>query len=433
MKKYYSKETTQALENFPLSTHIVYIELIHAVTKVKKATAEANYKDGGIDKKIKNAITDACDEILTGKFDDQFQTAAIQGGAGTSINMNVNEVIAGIASEKSGIRVHPNDHINKSQSTNDANPTSLKILMYGMLKSVVKSGDLLVASFDKKAKEFKKIMKLGRTHIQDAVPITLGDEFDSYKEIIKRGVLRIKESEKYLFDLNIGGTAVGNGINATDIFRKSVIEEIQKITKEKRFKLAKSLMSQTSSQTDILFVADTIKTLFVDLSKIAGDLRLLSSGPNGGLGEIRLKPLQAGSSIMPGKVNPVIPEYMNQVYYYVSGKRMSIEHAAHTSNLELGIMFPVIADSIISIMRIATDSLETFAVKCIDSIEANEKNCRENLEKSTAFATLLTPKFGYDMVSKVVKESLKSGKSIREIFIEKKILTNEEFDNMTRL
>lgn len=428
-KIFYGPQTKASLENFPFSLPKVHLELIYGIVEVKKAAAIANYLAGDLDEDIKKAIVKACDEILAKKFNDQFVTPSIQGGAGTSINMNVNEVIASRASEISGKKVHPNDHVNMSQSTNDVIPSGLKITSIRLTKKLLENLDYLIKSFSQKAKEFKSVVKLGRTHIQDAVPTTLGEEFLSYTKILERDKQRIEESLKYLYDLNLGGTAIGNKINASEVYIKNVYKELENITSFK-VKPADNLMSQTSSSTDFSHLMSVINILCSDMSKIANDIRFMSSGPKGGIGEITLQALQPGSSIMPGKVNPVLPEMVNQTYYYVSGKNLSVNHAAEASLLELTNMFPVIADSVISSLKLVSEVMRVFTDRCIKGIVANEEKCRELLENSTAYATLLTPHLGYDIVSSVVKEAVKRGKTIREIILEKKLLTKEEFDKI---
>lgn len=427
-KVYYGSQTEQAIENFPFPHHKASLELMYAITQIKKAAASAHAKIGEMDKQISSAIVSACDEILDGKYDDQFVTIALQGGAGTSINMNVNEVIAARASEISeGNKIHPNDHVNRSQSTNDVNPSALKIVCLSLSDQLLNTVDSLIATIEKRAEEFKSIKKLARTHIQDAVPITFGDEFNSYANILRRDRQRIADTQRYLYDLNLGGTAVGNSINASPEYINAVYEIIQKQI-DKRLKKTVNLMSLTSSQTDFYYLSAALCALSLDLSKISNDIRFMASGPRGGIGEIQLQPLQNGSSIMPGKVNPVIPESMNQVYYFISGKHLTIEHAVEGAHLELGIMFPVIADSIISSMKLLISTVNVFNSKCISTLKIDEDMCRKHLESSTAYATLLAPKLGYDTTAKAVKEAIKRKKSVREVVVESKLLSNEEFD-----
>jgi len=432
MKKYYGAQTEKAIKNFPFQVYRVHSEFIMALAIIKKAAAMANFEAGNFSRSIKEAITKACDEILAGKMEEQFPLPALQGGAGTSINMNVNEVIAGRATEilqQKGkkIVVHPNDHVNCSQSTNDANPSAIKISAIFLARDLQKTTQLLVNSLEQKAKQYKNISKLARTHLQDAVPTTLGAEFASYAAIIRWHQEKINRVITYMQELNLGGTAIGNSINASPKYIKAVYRHINKIT-EQKFHPAKNLMSQTSSQTDFLAISQAVTALCVDLSKIASDLRLLSSGPLGGIGEISLAELQSGSSIMPGKVNPVLPETVNQLYFVISGNNLTIEHAAAAAQLELGVMFPIIADRLLQSLKLTSEVIGQFVKVCINKIQANPKRCKELLEKSTAYATLLTPILGYDVVSTAVKEALVSGKTLREIIVGKKLLSDKEFN-----
>ena len=420
----YGSQTKAAIENFPFDYHKVLKEFVYAMVQVKKAAAVANFKAGKVDKKISDKMVFACDEILKGKYDDQFVVSAHHGGAGTSVNMNVNEVIGTLAS------AHPNDHVNSSQSTNDVNPSALKIASIKLTEKLLKSLDYLIATMDAKSKEYKDVRKLGRTHIQDAVPTTLGAEFTSYRDILIRDQKRIGDSLEYFYELNLGGTAVGNSVNAPEIYIKNVYLELQKVTGIKNLKPLENLMSGTSSDTDFCFLSSAVNIRCLDISKIVLDLRFMSSGPKGGIGEITFSELQPGSSIMPGKVNPIVAETMNQTYYLVSGKNLSIHQAAEGAQLELGVMLPIIADSLITMLKIVDTALVLFADRGIKNIVVNRARCLEHLEKSTAYSTLLTPRLGYDAVSKVVKESVATGKTIREVILEKKLLTNEELDKL---
>jgi len=432
MKKYYGVQTEKAIKNFPFQVYRVHNEFIMALAIIKKAAAMANFEAGNFSRSIKDAITKACDEILAGKMEEQFPLPALQGGAGTSINMNINEVIAGRATEilqQKGkkIAVHPNDHVNCSQSTNDANPSAIKISAIFLARDLQKTAQLLVDSLEQKARQYKNVSKLARTHLQDAVPTTLGAEFASYAAIIRWHQEKINRVITYMQELNLGGTAIGNSINASPKYITAVYRHINKITGQK-FHPAKNLMSQTSSQTDFLAISQAVTALCVDLSKIASDLRLLSSGPLGGIGEISLAELQSGSSIMPGKVNPVLPETVNQLYFVISGNNLTIEHAAAAAQLELGVMFPIIADRLLQSLKLTSEVIGQFVKFCINKIKANPKRCKELLEKSTAYATLLTPILGYDVVSTAVKEALVSGKTLREIIVGKKLLSDKEFN-----
>ncbi|MBL8029716.1 MAG: aspartate ammonia-lyase [Candidatus Doudnabacteria bacterium] len=434
MHKYYGGETERALKNFPFSTHKVRQEFVRALVFIKKAAAYANFEDKGFGMEISRAISKACDEVLGGKHEQQFLLPALQGGAGTSVNMNVNEVLAGLATEmlnkqNKKFKVHPNDHVNRSMSTNDANPSAVKIAALFLKENLELALENLVKVFELKGVEFKKNKKLGRTHLQDAVPTTLGAEFFSYAATIQRHLGKIKNTSGLLQELNLGGTAIGNSINADAVYIKSVYKNLNKFTGRK-FRPAKNLMSLTSSQTDFLAVSQAVTSLCVDLSKIANDIRLLASGPRGGLGEISLKKLQKGSSIMPGKVNPVLPETVNQLYFLVSGNNLAIEHAAHASQLELGVMVPVIADKLLESLKLTTEVISEFAKNCIVPMVANAKELEKYLENSTAFSTLFVPLLGYDVVSEVVKKSVLEGRTLREVMLEKKLVTNEQFEKV---
>ena len=431
MKIYYGAETKKVLRNFPFSTHPTKMEFILAITQIKKAAAIANYKAGNFGKEIENAIVKVCDEILRGKFVDQFILASLQGGAGTAVNMNVNEVIASRASEilKNKIKIHPNDQVNASQSTNDVNPSALKIASFYLLQDLNSKLFSLVKSFEAKAWEFKNINKLARTHLQDAIPTTLGAEFSAYAENLKRHEIEIKRAQDLCRVLNLGGTAIGNSINASPLYIKEVYKELNKITGGK-FQKASNLMAKTSSQNDFLIISQMVVSLCVDLSKIASDFRFMASGPNGGIGEIILPELQKGSSIMPGKINPVMPETINQLYYLVSGNNLSIEHAVEGAQMELGVMFPIIVDKLIESIKLTTEVINQFDNLCVKSIKADKEKCKTHLENSTAYATLLVPILGYDLVSKIVAESIAKHKTLRDIAVGEKYLEEKEFNKI---
>lgn len=434
MKIYYGEETKKALKNFPFSVHQTKMEFIFAIVKIKKSAAIANYRTSNLNKDIKNAIVKACDEILKGKYNDQFSISYLQGGAGTASHMNVNEVIANLATLflKNKTKVHPNDQVNQGQSTNDVNPSALKISSLYLLKDLEEKLSSLVRSLQIKAEKFKNIKKLARTHLQDAVPTTLGAEFFAYAENLKRYKMQIKMAKDLCRVLNLGGTAIGNSINATPRYVQEVYKELNKITGEKFYK-AGNLMSKTSGQTDFFMISQTVISLCVDLSKIADDFRFMASGPNGGIGEIILPELQKGSSIMPGKVNPVMPETVNQLYYLVSGNNISIEKAVAGAQMELGAMLPTIVEKLIESIKLTTEVIIQFDKLCIRGIKADEKKCLHYLENSTAYATLLVPRLGYDMVSEIVKKSVSTKKTLRDIVVGEKHLTEKEFERITNL
>ena len=431
MKIYYGDETKKALNNFPFSVHSVKEEFILSIVKIKKACATANYKAGNLDLPTKNAIVKSCDEILNKKHSSQFILSSFQGGAGTAINMNVNEVIASRATEilKNKTIIHANDDVNCSQSTNDVNPSALKISTYILLKELDLALLSLINSFESKSKEFKKVLKLGRTHLQDAIPTTLGAEFNAYTDNLKKHREGLKRVSDLSLILNLGGTAIGNSINASPVYIKEVYLELDKITGAK-FSRAKNLMAKTSSHTDYLEISQGIVSLCVELSKIANDIKFMSSGPNGGIGEIIIRELQKGSSIMPGKINPIIPEVVNQLYYLVSGNNQMIEKAVEGAQMELGVMLPIITDKLLESIKITTEVINQFDELCIRGLKANKERCLMHLENSTAYATLLVPRLGYDVVSKIVAKSIESKSKLRDIVINDKYLSSHDFDQI---
>ncbi len=423
-KVLYGPQTKAAIDNFPFDYPRAHLEFVHAIVLVKKAAAKANQKAGKMSEQKAKKIVAACDEILTGKYDDQFVIKGLHGGAGTSVNMNVNEVIGTLSG------THPNDDVNASQSTNDVNPSALKIVCHKLTEKLLKSLVYLIKTIEERGEEFAGVKKLARTHIQDALPTTLGAEFKSYASILKRDKKRIEEAVRYLFELNLGGTAIGNSINAPKEYLKNVYPELIKITGISELKPLENLMSGTSSDTDFCHLSSAVNLLCLDMTKMATDFRFLASGPKGGIGEISFSELQPGSSIMPGKVNPIICETINQIYYQVDGRNTTIHHAAEGAHLELGIMLPAIADSLITLLKIVDSGLRLFADRGIRKIVVNRERCLEHLEKSTAYSTLLTPRLGYDAVSKIVKESVKTGRTMREIILDKKLLTNKELNEL---
>ncbi len=430
-KTYFGDETKKALKNFPFSVHPVKMEFILALVKIKKAAAIANFKAGNFSQPIKTAIVKACDEILSGKFKDQFPLSSFQGGAGTAIHMNVNEVIANRATEilltqKKNITVHPNNHVNRSQSTNDVNPSAIKVASELLLKQLDISLAGLIQTFEQKAKTYAKVLKLGRTHMQDAVPITMGAEFQSYADNLKQDRQNLLQAAKYAGMLNLGGTAVGNSANASPKYIKEVYAELNKITKG-RFKPANNLIAKTSGQTDFVIISQATATLCVNLSKIANDFKFMSSGPRGGIGEIILAELQKGSSIMPGKVNPVMPETMNQLYYLVSGNNLTIERAVEGAQMELGVMIPVIADRLLESIQLTAQAVRQFDKLCVSRLKVDAKKCREHLENSTAFSTFLTPKFGYDKISQLVKEAVAKNVSFKQAVINSGLMKEKDW------
>lgn len=409
-EKLYGIQTARAAANFALSYKKNDLRLIYAMVTVKKAAA-LTYQKLGIGKEgVYPAISDACDIILSGKADHAFITDALQGGAGTSTNMNVNEVIANIALRKLGFDcgsydiIHPLDDVNRGQSTNDVYPTALRIAAIQMLRKLSESCASLQQALQIKENEFENIPKLGRTELMDAIPITLGQEFGSYAQAIARDRWRLYKVEERLRQVNIGGTAVGSGNNAKRKYCFGVIEELRELT---GIGLATAEYPMDITQNNDVFVevSGLLKALSVNLMKISNDLRLMNSGPKGGLSEITLAPLQMGSTIMPGKVNPVIPEMVIQVSMKVMANDYAISMSASHGEFELNAFLPLIADSLLENLALLTNAAELFRTKCIELVKPNHERCRELLEKSYAFANEYTLSLGYDKVNKIIEES----------------------------
>lgn len=406
----YGIQTARAVENFKLSYKKTERNLIYAMITVKKAAA-LTYQKLGIGKgEVYAAISNACDNVLSGKIDHYFVTDALQGGAGTSTNMNVNEVIANLALKKLGFDygrydiIHPLDDVNRGQSTNDVYPTALRIAAIRMLRELSENCAKLQQSLQAKESEFEDIVKLGRTELMDAVPVTLGQEFGSYAQAIARDRWRLYKVEERLRQVNIGGTAVGVGNNADRRYRFEIIEELRGLT---GIGLAASEYPMDITQNNDVFVevSGLLKALAVNLMKISGDLRLMNSGPRGGFGEITLAPLQMGSTIMPGKVNPVIPEMVMQVSMKVMANDYAITMASSHGEFELNAFLPLIADSLLENLELLLHVTELFRCKCIDLMKPNKERCRELLDQSFAFATAYTADLGYDKVSEIIRES----------------------------
>lgn len=390
--------TQRALGNFDLGNSRVDLELIRAVALVKKAAAET-YVNLGVKPDDYRRISAACDDVLAGRLDEAFPLDALQGGAGTSINMNVNEVLAHIAGG-----VHPLDDVNRGQSTNDVMPTALRIAAIKMLRELSDSCAKLQESLQRREAEFGGIKKLGRTELMDAVPITLGDEFGAYAQAVARDRWRLYKIEERLRQVNLGGTAVGLSDNASRKYRYQVIENLRRLT-QMGLAPAEYLMDITQNNDVFVEASGLLKALAVNLMKISNDIRLMASGPRGGLGELRLKPLQQGSTIMPGKVNPVIPEMAIQCAIRVIANDTAVTMAAAHGEFELNAFFPLIADSLLESLRLMTRATSLLRERCVDVLEADAQMCRRHLDSSFAFATAYAEKLGYDAVARVVKES----------------------------
>jgi aspartate ammonia-lyase len=432
---YYGVQTARAAENFPISGLRPPADLITATVLVKKAAAEANADLGRIDRGIADAIRQAADEILKGRLHDQFIVDVYQAGAGTSHNMNTNEVLANRAAEILGgprgvyDRVHPNDHVNMGQSTNDVFPTATRLALLAGAGPLVEEASALAGSLSRKSEEFKDVIKTGRTHLQDAVPITLGQEFGGFAACIDRGGEDVAAAARQLAELNIGATAVGTGLNAGDDFRQAVVRNLCRHTGLSLVPAA-NLFRVTQSMGDVVAYSGAMRRLAVELGKVASDLRLLSMGPRAGLAEIALPAVQPGSSIMPGKVNPSVPEMVNQVCFQVVGCDTTIAVAAEAGQLELNVMMPVIAWNALHASTILRNSMAALRTRCVDGVAADRARARELLDRSTAAATALSPYIGYAATAEIAKESVKSGRPVRDLVLDRGLLDAKRLDEI---
>jgi len=427
----YGVQTARAVANFPISGERLHIEMVRAMTRIKIAAARANSALGVLDAKKAQAILAAAEEVLAGRHDAHFVVDAYQAGAGTSFHMNVNEVIANRACEILGGQrgdhalVSPNDHVNMAQSTNDVIPTAIRMASHTMAGPVVEQLDLLARAFAGRAEAFRGVLKSGRTHLQDAVPITLGQEFSGYAECLARWAEALRLSRAGLLPLGLGGNAAGTGINAHPQYRERAIAEIAKLTGAP-FTPAKNLFESMQSMAPFVRLSSDLRGLCLDLTRIANDLRLLASGPTTGFNEIVLPTVQPGSSIMPGKVNPVIAEMTDMVCFQVIGYDTTIAYAAQAGQLELNVMMPVIGHSLFRGLHILAPTLRVLREKCVDGITANEEVCRKYFDRSISVATALNPHIGYMKAAEVAKEAAKTGKTVVEIVRERRLLTEEQ-------
>jgi aspartate ammonia-lyase len=435
---YYGVQTARALENFHITGIPISREplLIKAFAYVKKAAARANHELGVLDAQRAEAIGHACDRLIAGELLDQFPSDMIQGGAGTSVNMNVNEVIANLGLEYLGHRkgdyqyLHPNNHVNFSQSTNDAYPTALRLALYWKIGAYAEALDALAAAFATKGDEFKNVLKMGRTQLQDAVPMSLGEEFTGFALTLREDVARMREAQGSMQESNMGATAIGTGINAPEGYAVLCTRYLGELSGVP-MTLSPNLIEATSDTGAFVHVSGVLKRSALKLSKICNDLRLLSSGPRAGLHEINLPPLQPGSSIMPGKVNPVVPEMVNQTAFYVMGADVTISFAAEAGQLQLNVMEPVIAFSLFTSLGYMTSACGTLRTRCVEGITANEAECRRQVMNSVALVTALAPLLGYETTSAIAKEALATGKSVHTIVVEEqKRITQAKWDEL---
>ncbi len=432
---YWGIHTQRAMENFAVSGLPLPQEFIRALAEVKLACTRANIRTGLLDKAVGDAICAAAGDIAAGELSDQFVVDPFQGGAGTSTNMNMNEVIANRAIEILGgtkgdySLIHPLDHVNLSQSTNDVYPTALKIAAIRLVLGLSGSIALLQGSLQKKESDFAAILKLGRTELQDAVPITVGQEFGAWAEAVARDRWRLFKVEERLRQVNLGGTAVGTGLNARRDYIYAAIDELQTIT-GLGIARAENMVDCTQNTDVFAEVSGLLKALAVNLAKIAGDLRLLSSGPRGGIGELSLPPLQAGSSIMPNKVNPVIPEMMSQIAFQIMSFDQAITLAAFSGQLDLNPFLPSITFNLLHGITMMTRGTVLFRTHCIDGIEANRETCAQWLEKSLCLATALTPYTGHEKAAEISRKARETGKTIRDVALEEHLFSPDELDRI---
>lgn len=432
---YFGIQTLRATENFPVSGIRESPHFIKAYVLIKKAAATANMQVGKLDKKIGSAIVDACDEVLNNKFLDQFVIDVFQAGAGTSFNMNVNEVLANIALEKLGKQkgdyksVGPNDHVNMAQSTNDTFPTALHVSVLIAIQPLLEALDELSEALMETGNKNSHVLKSGRTHLQDAVPVTIGQEFCAYASAVSNACSELRKRQQNLFFVALGGTATGTGANSHPDYKKIAVAELAKLT---GFPLVpaqnnfEALQSHRAAQT----VSSGLKELALELIRIANDLRLLASGPTTGLNEVTLPPVQPGSSIMPGKVNPVMAECLDMVAFQVVGNDTAVSFAVQAGQLELNVMTPLIAYNMLFSIQILTNYLPVFTEKCVRGITVNEKRCEQYLEKNPSLATLLAPKIGYIEAAKIAKQAEKENRTVKEVALEKGVATKKELEKV---
>jgi len=434
----YGIQTLRASENFPISGLGPLPALVDAVVWIKRSAALVHKQTGRLEPRLADAIVQAADEVLAGEYRDQFIVDVYQAGAGTSHNMNVNEVLANRANEiLGGARgtyqpVHPNDHVNMAQSTNDVIPTAMRVATLATLPATLQALERLSSSLLAKGKQFDSIVKSGRTHLQDATPIRLGQEFSAYGNTVARHRRKLEEAGHWLEEMNIGGTAVGTGINAEVEYPELMVQQLRKIT-GLRLQVGQDRVQLMQSMGDIATVSGALRAYVLDLNKIANDIRLLASGPRTGLAEIRLPPVQPGSSIMPGKVNPSIAEMVNQVCYQALGMDTTVALAAEAGQLELNVMMPVMAHNIVFALTIVGNASRVLAERCVDGIEADEAQCAYWLERSPALVTALAPRIGYGEAAKLAKEAVASGLTVKDLVMKKRLLQGNELEEVLDL
>jgi fumarate hydratase class II/aspartate ammonia-lyase len=432
---YYGVQTARAIENFPISGQKSHPALTSAIVCIKKAAAIVNMELGCIESRVGNMVVRACDRLLGGEFQEQFLVDVYQAGAGTSHHMNVNEVIANVAIEMMGGQkgdystIHPNDHVNYGQSTNDVYPTGMRIAALQLTTKLVENLNALTETFEEKAKSFHLLLKSGRTHLQDAVPVTVGQEFSGYTEALAKAARRIVHAGESLKELGIGGSAVGTGINTHPKYAGKIVEKLREVT-QLDLTGAKNRFEAMQSNAPFVGLSGAIRELAVELVRIANDLRLMNSGPNTGLAEINLPAVQPGSSIMPGKVNPVIPEMLNMVCFSVLGNDVSVSFAAQAGQFELNVMMPLILYKLLDSIVILSNAIKVFREKCVYGLTVNVNKCEDYALNSLGIVTVLNPIIGYAKAAKVVKDAMQAHKSVKEIIREQGILSAEQLDEV---
>ncbi|WP_372910959.1 class II fumarate hydratase [Salinigranum sp.] len=432
---YWGAQTQRAVENFPISGITFSRRFVRALGVVKKAAAQANRDLGHLDEETAEVIVDAADEVIAGDHDDQFPVDVFQTGSGTSSNMNANEVIANRAAELLGEEVgdrvvHPNDHVNYGQSSNDVVPTAMHVsALEAVEKDLLPALETLAGALGEKEAEFEHVVKTGRTHLQDATPITLGQEFEGYRTQVEKGITRVENTRAHLAELALGGTAVGTGLNTDPEFPELAAEYISEETGVE-FREADSHFEAQAAHDAMSEAHGALRTVAGSMNKIANDLRLLASGPRNGLGELEQPENQPGSSIMPGKVNPVVAEAVNQVHKQVVGNDAAVSAGAAEGQIDLNLYKPVLAHNFLESAQLLSNSAEVFAERFVAKLEANEDHCADQVERSMALATALNPAIGYDKASKVAKQALAEGKTVREVAVDEGYLTEEEADEV---
>ena len=432
---YYGVQTTRAIENFKITGQHLDPDFIKSMAEVKKAAALANMSTGRLDKKIGDLLVEAADEIIAGQMLDQFPLDPIQGGAGTSINMNMNEVLCNRALELMGEQkgrydiISPNNHANMAQSTNDSFPTGIKVCINTKAKKLTAALERLASELDKKAVEYKDILKMGRTHLQDAVPITLGQEMGNYASAVRRGVRRSQAAADGVRVINMGGTAVGTGLNAEPAYITKVAEALSEVTGDK-YVTADNMIDATNNTDGFADVSAAMKNTALVLIKMANDFRLMASGPRCGLNELKLPMRQPGSSIMPGKVNPVIAEVLDQACYQVIANDMAVTLGVENGQFELNVMEPVMAFNIFNSFRFLTNAVDTFVDKLLIDLQPNREQCQEWLDKSVGVVTALLPHIGYEKSAMLAKEAYNTGKPIRQVVLEKGLLEKARMEHI---